>query len=175
MTPPMFDFSNIDVWKIRMSAYLKAIGLHVFLAVTKKSHLGNSKHIEANAQALLALRNTLSKEYLYMISHCDSTFAVWNTLTSPKLQTTNYVEKELLVDESEQSCFMVQGNDSLEVNLETHLDDSASSYSDDYDGMDVDALNEELSIACENLLEKYQLLKKKSIKLNKKIRTCFQN
>ena len=31
--------------------------------------------------------------------------------------------------------------------------------------MDVDALNEELSIVCENLLEKYKLLKKKSFAL----------
>ena len=82
MTPPMFDTSNIVVWKDRMSMYLKILGLHVFLAATKKSYLDNSKHIEANAQAL-ALRNTLCKEYLSMISHCDFAFAVWNTLTSP--------------------------------------------------------------------------------------------
>ena len=44
--------------------YLKILGLHVFLAPTKKSYLGNSKHIEANAQALEALRSTLNKEYL---------------------------------------------------------------------------------------------------------------
>ena len=62
--------------------------MHVYHATTKKSCLGNHKHIEANAQALEALRNTLSKDYLFMISHCDSAFAVWNTLTSPKLQTT---------------------------------------------------------------------------------------
>ena len=77
--PPMFDVFNIDVWKVRMSAYLKAIGLHVFLAATKKSYLGNSKHIEANAQALMALRNTLRKDYLSIVSHCDSAFAVWNS------------------------------------------------------------------------------------------------
>ena len=35
-----------------MSMYLKTLGLHVFLAATKKSYLDNSKHIEANAQAL---------------------------------------------------------------------------------------------------------------------------
>ena len=64
--------------------YLKTLGLHVFLAATKKSYLGNSKHIEANAQALMALRSTLNKEYLCMISHCDSAFAVWNTLTKDK-------------------------------------------------------------------------------------------
>ena len=66
-----------------MSAYLKALGLHVYLATTKKSYLDNNKHIEANAQALEALRSTLSKEYLCLVSHCDSAFTVWNTLTSP--------------------------------------------------------------------------------------------
>ena len=73
---PMFDVSNIDMWKLRMSAYLKTLGLHVYLATTKKSYLSNSKHIEANAQALEALRSTLNKDYLSMVSHCDSAFAV---------------------------------------------------------------------------------------------------
>ena len=46
MTPLMYDTSNIDVWKVRMSMYLKTLGMHVHLA---ESYLGNSKHIEANA------------------------------------------------------------------------------------------------------------------------------
>ena len=50
--------------------------MHVYLATTKKSYLGNNKHIEANAQALDALKQTLSKEYLSMVSHCDFAFAV---------------------------------------------------------------------------------------------------
>ena len=123
--------------------YLKTLGIHVHLATTKKSYLGNSKHIEA-------LKCTLSKEYLCMVSHCDSAFAMWNTLTSLKLQTPNYVEEESSGGESKQHWYMVQGNDSLEVNSETQLDDSASSLGDDY--VDPDALNEELSIVCENLL-----------------------
>ena len=88
---------------------------------------------------------------------------MWNTLTSPAFQTTKYVEKESSRDESDQYCYMIQGNDSVEVNSDTQLDDSASSSSDDY--VDADALNEELSIICENLLEKYQLLKKKTFKI----------
>ena len=55
----------------------------------------SDKHIEANAQTLNALKHSLSKEYLSMVSHCDSAFTVWNTLTSPKLQTTNNVEKKI--------------------------------------------------------------------------------
>ena len=47
MTPPMFDVSNINVWKLKMSMYLKTLGMHVHLVATKKSYLGNSKHIEA--------------------------------------------------------------------------------------------------------------------------------
>ena len=41
---------------------------------------------------------------------------------------------------------MAQGNDSLEVISDTQFDDSASSSCDD--NMDVDTLNEELSIVC---------------------------
>ena len=48
LAPPMFDVSNIDMWKLKMSMYLKTIRMHVYLAATKKSYLGNSKHIEAN-------------------------------------------------------------------------------------------------------------------------------
>ena len=71
MTPPMYDTPNIDVWKVKMSMYLKTLGMHAYLATTKKSYLGNDKHIEANAQALEALRRILSKEYLLLVSHCD--------------------------------------------------------------------------------------------------------
>jgi len=76
MTPPMYDVTNIDIWKVKMSIYLKSLGMHVYLATTKKSYLGNDKHIEANAQVLVALRHMLSKDYFSIISHYDSAFAV---------------------------------------------------------------------------------------------------
>ena len=98
-----------------MSAYLKALRLHVYLTTTKKSYLDNDKYNEANTQALEKLRHTLSKDDLSIISHSDSAFTVWNTLTSPKVQTTHVLEKESSRDESDQSCYMVQGNDSLEL------------------------------------------------------------
>ena len=138
--------------------------MYVYLTTSKKSYFDNDKYIEANAQAMDALKHTLSKDHTSLISHCDSAFTVWNTLTSPELQTTNYVEKESSGNESDEACYMVQGNDSLEVHSE-QLDDCASSSNDNHDNMDVYALNEELSIICENLLEKYQVLKKKSFKL----------
>ena len=116
-----------------MSSYLKVLGLHVYLATTKKSYVGNNKHIETNAQALIAVRQSLSKEQFSIISHCDSVFALWNTLTSLKEQTTNILEKEPRRDESGQACFMVQRIDSLEVNSDTHLNDCASSSCDDND------------------------------------------
>ena len=62
LAPPMFDVSNIDIWKFRMSAYLKTLGLYVYLATTKKTYFDNDKYIEANAQALDALNHTLSKK-----------------------------------------------------------------------------------------------------------------
>jgi len=76
MAPPMFDVTNIDMWKYKISICLKTLGMHVYLATIKKYYLGNDKYIEANAQDLVALKHTLSKEYLSMISHCDSAFAV---------------------------------------------------------------------------------------------------
>jgi len=59
-----------------MNAYLKILGIHVYLAATKKTYLANGKYIEANAHALVALKHTLSKEYLSMLSHCDFAFVV---------------------------------------------------------------------------------------------------
>ena len=59
-----------------MSIYLKTLGLYVYLATTKKSYFDNDKYIEANAQALDALKHTLNKEYLSIVSHCDSAFTV---------------------------------------------------------------------------------------------------
>ena len=64
----MFDVSNIDMWKFKMSAYLKALGLHVYLATTKKSYIDNGKYLEANAQAMDALKHTLSKKYFFYFS-----------------------------------------------------------------------------------------------------------
>ena len=96
---------------------------------------------------------------------------MWNTLTSLELQTTNILEKESSEDESDQHCYMIQGNDSLEVNLKTQLDDNASSSGDDY--VDADVLNEELSLVYENLLQKYQLLKKKTLKMKEENKDLF--
>ena len=116
-----------------MSAYLKALGLHVYLATTKSSYISIGKYIEANAQILIALRQSLSKHYLSMISHCDSTFVMWNTLSSLKKQASNNVKREPIVDEPNEACYMVQGNYSLEVTSDSHLDDCASTSHDDND------------------------------------------
>ena len=57
LAPPMFDVSYVDMWKFRMSAYLKALGLHVYLTTTKN----NNKYFVANAQPLEALGAHLTK------------------------------------------------------------------------------------------------------------------
>ena len=74
----MFDISNIDMCKFKISAYLKSLELHIYLATTNKSYVRNDKFLEANTQAIDALKHTLSKEhiYIFLISHCDSAFAV---------------------------------------------------------------------------------------------------
>jgi len=42
-------------WKFKMSLYLKALGLHVYLTTTKKSYVDNGKYLEANTQSMEAL------------------------------------------------------------------------------------------------------------------------
>ena len=54
-----------------MCVYLKALELHIYFATTKKSYLDNDKYVEANTQALEALKHALSKDYLSIISHYD--------------------------------------------------------------------------------------------------------
>ena len=76
-----------------MSTYPKALGLHVYLATIKKIYFDNNKYIEANAQAMEALRHTLGKKYLSIVSHCDSAFAVWNTFTFLKEQAQHILER----------------------------------------------------------------------------------
>ena len=66
-------------------------------------------------------------------------------------------------DESDLRCFMVQGNDFLEVHSDTQLADSSSFYCNEC--MDAHALNNELAKNCENLISKYKLLKKDSFGL----------
>ena len=82
-------------------------------------------------------------------------------MTSSKLQPMNHVEKESSGDESDQHCYMVQGNNSLEIYSDTLLDVSTSSFCNEC--MDAHASNEELSIVCEKLLSKYKVLKKKRV------------
>ena len=51
MTPPMFDILNIQTWKVKMSMFLKILGIHVYFATIKNSYCLNGKHLEANAKA----------------------------------------------------------------------------------------------------------------------------
>ena len=74
MAPPTFDILNIQIWKVKMSLYLKALGIHVYLATIRDSYVNNSKYIEANAKALHALKSTLNDDYLSRVFNVDSAF-----------------------------------------------------------------------------------------------------
>ena len=65
-----------------MSLYLKALGIHVYLATIKDSYVSDSKYIKANTKALYALRSSLDDVYLSRIANLDSAFVAWNTITS---------------------------------------------------------------------------------------------
>ena len=82
MSPPTFDILNIQTWKVKMSLYLKGLGIHVYFATTRDSNCLNGNNIEANAKVIHALKSTLNDEYLSRVSHIDSAFVVWNSLIS---------------------------------------------------------------------------------------------
>ena len=79
MSPPTFDILNIQTWKVKMSLFLKALGIHVYLATTNDSY---SKNFEANAKAIHALKSTLNDEYLSRISSIDPVFVILRALSS---------------------------------------------------------------------------------------------
>ena len=60
MSSPTFDILNIQTWKVKMSLFLKALGINVYFATIKDSYCLDGKNIEANAKALHALRSTLN-------------------------------------------------------------------------------------------------------------------
>ena len=61
LTPPIYDVFNIEMWKFKMNAYHKTLGLHVYLIATKKSNFENDKYIEANTQVIGHLGTHLTK------------------------------------------------------------------------------------------------------------------
>ena len=64
IAPLMFDILNFQTWKVKMSMYLKALGIHVYLATIKYSYFVNGKNLEANAKAIHTLKSTLNGDYL---------------------------------------------------------------------------------------------------------------
>ena len=96
MSPPTFDILNIQNWKVKMSLYLKALGIHVYFATIKESYCLNGKNLETNAKAIHALKSTLNDEYLSRVANFDSAFVVWNALISLGEQKQCYMGLSLI-------------------------------------------------------------------------------
>ena len=106
-----------------MSLYLKALGIHVYLATIKDSYVNDSK-IEANAKALHAIKSTLNDDYLSRASNIDSAFVAWNTLISLGEKDLYYAGSDSDVgSDVSNKCYMVQGDNPLEVTTESEVDE----------------------------------------------------
>ena len=55
ITPPMFDILNIQTWKVKMSTYLKALGIHVYFATVKNSLMFTIAHLSLSHLCLYIL------------------------------------------------------------------------------------------------------------------------
>ena len=64
MTSRMFDILNLQIWKVKMSMYLKTLRIHVYFVTIKYSYFINSKSLKANAKIIHALKSTLIDDYL---------------------------------------------------------------------------------------------------------------
>ena len=129
MSPPTFDILNIQTWKVKMSLFLKGQGIHVYLATINDSYVNDSKNIEANAKALHALKSTLNDEYLSRVSNIDSAFVVWNTIISLGEKEQYYAGSDSDVgSDASNLCYMVQGDNPLEVTTESEVDENDMSY-----------------------------------------------
>ena len=140
-----------------MYLYLKALGIHVYFATIKDSNCLNGKYLEVNVKAIRALKSTLNDDYLCRVSNLDSTFVVWNTIVSLGEQEQYYMGSDS--DDGSDAfnlCYMVQGSNPLEVNSQFELEEDV-----------VDMSYDELESFCQQLLEKYELLKKDNNKLKK--------
>ena len=114
MSPPMFDILNIPIWKVKMSLYLKALGIHVYLATTNDAYCLNDKNIEANAKAIHALKSTLNDDYLSRVSNIESAFVAWNIITSLGEKDLYYAGSDSDVGSNTSNMFyMVQGDNPL--------------------------------------------------------------
>ena len=139
---PYLTFLASKLEKLRWPYYLKALGIHVYFATIKDSYFLNGKHLEANAKTLHALRFTLNDEYLSKVSNFNSAFVVWNTLVFLGEQKQYYIGNDSDDEGAISSmCYMVQGNDPLEVNFDSELDED--------DEMPCD----ELALFCQKLLK----------------------
>ena len=116
MSPLTFDILNIQTWKVKMSMYFKALGIHVYFAIIKNSYCFNGKHLEVNTKVIHALKSTLNDEYLSRVSNFDSAFIVWNTIISLDKQEEYYEGSDSDVrSDASNMCYMVQGDDPLEI------------------------------------------------------------
>jgi len=159
----MFDFARHDIWMAKMSSHLKSLGHLVYQASTQESFPNSSQHKKANALALRTLRASLNEDLVHVFDHYDTTFAVWSILTSPELPVIINKLRRSRRDMSEEHCFMVQGKDSLEVNSDSQLDDSSSSFC--HGCFEVQNLNVKLASKLENFVEKHNSLKKMHFEL----------
>ena len=139
-----------------MSMYLKALGMHVYFTTIRDSYCLNGKNLEANAKTFHALRSTLNNEYLSRVANFYLAFVVWNTLVSLGEQKQYYTGSDS-DDGSDASniCYMVKGI-TPGVNSESDLDE------------DVDMPYDELALICQQILEKYNVLKKDNKRLKNK-------
>ena len=104
------------------------------------------------------MKSTLNNDYLCRVANIDLAFVVWNTIISLGENEQYYAGSDSDVgSDASNVCYMVQGDNLLEVNTESEVEE------------DVDMSYDELESFCQQLLEKYDMLRKENKKMKNKI------
>ena len=109
------------------------------------------------------MKSILNDDYLSRVANIDSAFVAWNIITSLGEKDLYYAGSDSDVgSDVSNKCYMIQGDNPLEVTTESEVDE------------DVDMFYDELTSFCQQLLEKYDMLKKNNKNLKKNF-DCMLN
>ena len=88
--PPVFDGTNFNYWKVRVTAYLQSLGTKVWNIVetgyafpsTTPTDADEKKKYETNAKAVSTLLGCISQSEFMKVMHYKSAKEIWDKIVT---------------------------------------------------------------------------------------------
>jgi len=142
---PKFDRLNFPIWKVKMTLFLKSLGVRVAKAITKEfvePHRdkdtwceATAKDYEANTKLQYALTQTLNDDDLSRVINYKSAYEVWNDLIITHEGTSQVKRSKIDLLRSQYENFYMLENESIDEMLSrfTKITNRLSSLGDSID------------------------------------------